>query len=101
MIEELSHALLEWRKALPFELHPESVEAWSHNNIWILVLRAMSCRFESVLWREARKLYATTQSDNNLLLRAFQKQRDSLLELDTIFDRIVLHDLVDLCPFSM
>lgn len=101
MIEELSRALLDWRKALPFDLRPESVETWSHTNIWILVLRAMSCRFESVLWREARKLYATAQSDSSLLLRAFQKQRDSILELDTIFDRVMLHDLVDLCPFSM
>lgn len=101
MIEELNRALHEWKRMLPFELYPESVESWSHKNVWILVLRAMSCRFESLLWREARKFYEATQCDNSLLLGAYQKQQNSILELGTIFDRIILHDIVHLCPFSM
>ncbi|KAJ0418323.1 fungal-specific transcription factor domain-containing protein [Aspergillus carlsbadensis] len=93
---DFEHELVQWRKALPYELRPESVTAWTHDNHWILVLRAMSYRFESVLWREERKLHDFDEGRTML-----RKQQDAMLELDMILERFMLHNLVELCPFSM
>ena len=59
----------------------------------------MSYRFESVLWRELRKV--NDVGEDSFVLRTIQKQQDAMLELDTILNRILLHSLVSLCPFSM
>lgn len=91
--------MFQWRRALPPELQPESVDSWSHENVWILILRAMGYRLESLFYREFRELPRLQQDAFGR--RALQKQKNAMLELDSIFHRIMLHDLVGFCPFSM
>lgn len=81
------------------ELQPETVDSWSHENVWILVLRAMGYRLESLFYRDVRELPRLEQDAFGR--RALQKQQNAMLELDSIFHRIMLYDLVGFCPFSM
>ncbi|KAH8812472.1 hypothetical protein F5884DRAFT_855768 [Xylogone sp. PMI_703] len=80
------------------QLHTDSVGDWTTDKIWILVLKAMSCRLECVLYRNLRKISAGEEASTR---RALQKQQDAMLELDSILDRIMLHDLVASCPLSL
>jgi len=81
-------------------MHTETVEEWSVETFWILVLRAMSYRLECVLYRTLRELYRAGGGEH-LMHRALQKQQNAMLELDTIIDRIMLYDLVSSCPLSV
>jgi len=75
------------------------VEQWSNENVWILVLKAMSYRLECMFYRNLRDLYRS--GEDNLRQRAVQKQLNAMLELYSVLDRIMLHDLVGFCPLSM
>jgi hypothetical protein len=95
----LEEAIFQWKRALPPELHTEIVEDWSHENVWILVLRAMSYRLEFVFYRNVRELYKPGEESS--IRRALQKQQNAMLELDAILNRIMLYNLVSSCPLSM
>lgn len=97
--KDLETALYSWREALPPELSAETIHHWSHQNIWVLILRAMSYRLECLLYRKVRRLHGV--GCDHLTLRTLQKQQNAMLELDTILDRIIIHDLVSCCPLSM
>jgi hypothetical protein len=88
-----------WRRNLPLELHLETVEHWSNDNAWILVLRVMSYRLECVFYRNLRKLYEGGEQDSKR--RAQQKQHNAMFELSAVLDRIMLQDLVNCCPLSV
>ncbi|RFU27849.1 hypothetical protein B7463_g8504, partial [Scytalidium lignicola] len=95
---ELEQAISQWRRSLPAELHTDSVGDWTTDEIWILVLKAMSYRLECVLYRNLKELCA---GEENSSRRALQKQQDAMLELDAILDRVMLHDLVASCPLAL
>lgn len=97
--QEIESRMISWRRALPPELQPESVDHWSRHNIWILVLRALAHRLECLLYREMSSL--TGDQQDNSGRRAAQKQQNAMLELDSILRRVMLYDLVEFCPFSM
>ncbi|KAJ9614358.1 hypothetical protein H2200_002494 [Cladophialophora chaetospira] len=96
---ELEKAIHQWRKELPADLYVEMVENWSHDAVWILVLRAMSYRLECVLYRSLRNLYGAEEESSKH--HALQKQQNAMLELSTVLDRIMLQDLVGCCPLSI
>ena len=96
---ELEKAIHQWRKELPPELHIENAEHWSNDTVWILVLRAMSYRFECVFYRNLGNLYDAGEESSKH--HAPQKQQNAMLELSTILDRIMLQDLVGCCPLSV
>ena len=90
----------EWKLDLPPNLNVSLVSNWTFDNVWILVLRAMSTRFECVFFRSAREVFRTS-GQHSLAQQFLQKQQDAMLELDTILTRIMLHDLVRYCPLSV
>ena len=96
--EDIEKRLSDWKRGLPSELQPENVDRWSQENVWILVLRAMGYRLECLLYRDIREL---PRLEPDARRRALQKQQNAMLELDSIFHRVMLHDLVGFCPFSM
>jgi hypothetical protein len=84
---------------MPLELHTETVADWSNENVWILVLKAMSYRLECVFYRNLRKHLGL--GEDQFRRRALQKQQSAMLEFDAILDRVMLHSLVEFCPLSM
>ena len=98
--ESLENAISRWKRELPPEMSIEAVEEWSFRNVWILVLRATSYRFECVFYRSLKELYRAS-GDTRLMQRALQKQQNAMLELDTTLDRVMLHDLVRCCPLAV
>jgi hypothetical protein len=90
---------MQWPSALPPELHTEAVSDWSRENVWVLVLKAMSYRLECVFYRNLREVLGAEEDESRR--RALQKQQGAMLEFDAILDRIMLHNLVEFCPLSM
>lgn len=80
-------------------MHVETVREWSVGNVWVLVLMAMSYRLECIFYRAMRKLpWSLDESTRNQLAK---KQQSVMFELDTVTDRVALHDLTPFCPLSL
>jgi hypothetical protein len=90
---------MHWRSALPPELHTETVADWSTENVWVLVLKAMSYRLECVFYRNLREVLGAGEDESRR--RALQKQQGAMLEFDAILDRVMLHSLVEFCPLAL
>ncbi|KAH8690552.1 hypothetical protein BGW36DRAFT_465466 [Talaromyces proteolyticus] len=96
---KLEEKIFHWRIGLPPELQFETVDNWSPENVWVLLLRAMGYRLECFLYRDMRLLL---RSESDSLRSPFlQKQQSAMLELDSIIHRIMLYDLVGFFPLSM
>ncbi|EXJ91718.1 hypothetical protein A1O3_00268 [Capronia epimyces CBS 606.96] len=108
---ELAEAISHWRSSLPAELSVDMVVRWSKENVWILVLAAMSYRLECVFYREVKKqlrtvtmdgVNADTDADTNANLDwASQRLYSSVFELDTVIGRVLTHNLGQFCPASI
>src|SRR6201999_3683647 len=97
--EDLERAIMQWRSALPPELHTDTVGDWSNENVWILVLKAMSYRLECVFYRNMRELFGA--GEDQARRRALQKQQGAMLEFEAILVLVMLHSVFANCPLSM
>lgn len=94
---ELESALEDWYKSLPVELRMEGVREWSVENVWILIMRATSCRLECIFYR----LLHSRATNEDMALRIFQKQQSAMFEFGTVIDRLMLHKLARYCHSFM
>lgn len=99
-IESLSDRISLWRKELPPEMQVQSLQEWSEDKIWILVLLAMGYRLEAVFCR-AVKAYHRSQNETTLMEKMAQRQESAMFELSTMIQRASLHEMLHLCPLSL
>lgn len=99
-IDTLSDRIFLWRKQLPLEMQVQSLQEWSEEKIWILVLLAMGYRLEAVFCR-AVKAYYRSQNKTTLVDKMAQKQESAMFELSTMIQRASLHEVLHLCPLSL
>lgn len=95
---EVEKSLLDWRRSLPAELFPEGVHHWTVENVWILLLMAMSYRLECILYRTLGK---HPTADAASIQRAAQRQQNAMFELDTVIERIMQNQVAQFCPLSL
>jgi len=98
---QLEETLLRWRKDLPTEMHIERVHEWSVSNIWPLVLLARSYLLECIMYRMIRNNHRAASGVSTPIARAIRRLPTAIFELDTIVDRIMLHDLARFCPLYL
>lgn len=84
---------------MPIELKIDSVASESYEAVWPYVLKGMAYRLECLFYRESQRWPEIERTVFGK--QAARKQRYAMLEFDSTIDRIILHDLVGYCPFSM
>lgn len=89
-----------WRRQLPEDLSPARVQSWSRDNVWIIVLLALSYRLECVFYRHAREVMQQ-EGDKSTVSWCRQQLWGCVFELDTLMNRAVMHDLIQYCPSSL
>lgn len=77
-----------------------SLHEWTVDNIWVLVLLAMSFRIEAVFYRALRE-YFRRSGDDSSVTQVIQKQENAMFELSSIIQRASLHQVIGLCPLSL
>ena len=93
-------SLTQWYDALPPELNVEAIQKWSVDNVWALILKATSRRLECIYYRTLRQRFkATTEEPRRV--QALQNQQNAMFELDTIINRLMLHQLTRYCHSFM
>ncbi|OAG37863.1 hypothetical protein AYO21_07969 [Fonsecaea monophora] len=96
----VGNALTSWRCALPVEFHLEGVGQWTAQNIWILLIIALSYRLECILCRALRQRYQSF-NDHEKAQEAAQKQENALFEVDTVIERVLQNGIAHLFPLSL
>lgn len=89
-----------WRRRLPEDLSQSRVQFWSRDNVWIIVLLALSYRLECVFYRHAREVMHQ-EGDESTVSWCRQQLWGCVFELDTLMNRAVMHDLIRYCPSSL
>jgi hypothetical protein len=97
---EFANSILDWRCSLPEDLLPSRVTVWSSDNVWILILLAMSYRLECVFYRTVRE-HSRGSDDQEAVTWYKQQLLSSIFELDTLLNRAVVHELVQFAPSSL
>ncbi|KIW78553.1 hypothetical protein Z517_08391 [Fonsecaea pedrosoi CBS 271.37] len=96
----VGNALTSWRCALPVEFHLQGVGQWTAQNIWILLIIALSYRLECILCRALRQRYQSF-NDHEKAQEAAQKQENALFEVDTVIERVLQNGIAHLFPLSL
>lgn len=96
----MSDKISAWRKQLPAEMQLGTLQEWSSENIWILVLLAMGYRLEAVFCRASKEVYKALE-DSRAVQRTSQRQESAMFELSTIIQRASMHEVLHLCPLSL
>ncbi|KIW30856.1 uncharacterized protein PV07_02549 [Cladophialophora immunda] len=97
--QDLETSLLRWRNCLPVELRLETIAEWSVDNVWILFLRMDSYRYEGGFYRAWRE-FGRLSGDDSAFKTALRRQQNAMLEVDSVIDRLTLHELVHYCPVT-
>ncbi|EXJ66163.1 uncharacterized protein A1O5_10779 [Cladophialophora psammophila CBS 110553] len=97
---ELEGSLATWRMQLPAEMRTEGVYDWCQTNIWPLVLMARCYLLECIVYRVLRDSFRAS-GDAPLADRSARRLQTAMFELDSILDRIMLHNLARYCPLYM
>lgn len=99
-IESLENEITEWKRKLDITMSIGALHDWNADNIWILVLLAMSFRLEAVFYR-ALGAHLRRSGDGPSLAQLTQKQDNAMFELSSIIQRASLHQVISLCPLSL
>jgi hypothetical protein len=97
---EFAEEISAWRRLLPDDLLPNRVGSWDSTNVWILILLAFSYRLECIFYRTVREHFRQS-SKTEYLSWCKQQLVSCVFELDTVMNRLIVHDLVDYAPSSL
>ncbi|KAM5374737.1 hypothetical protein ACJZ2D_006381 [Fusarium nematophilum] len=92
-IESLENEIMEWKRNLDTTMSMGALHDWNVDNIWILVLLAMSFRLEAVFYR-ALGAHFRRSGDDSSLAQVTQKQDNAMFELSSIIQRASLHQVI-------
>ncbi|EME82837.1 uncharacterized protein MYCFIDRAFT_80434 [Pseudocercospora fijiensis CIRAD86] len=97
---EFDAALIAFRQGLPPEFHVSSIATSSTQNLWVVLLGALSQRLECVFFRIALEHFQSIGDQDNA---RWCKQRlfSCIFELDAVIKRAVVYDLVKFAPSSL
>lgn len=96
---QVGESLARWRSNLPGELSLENTIHWHASNVWSLFIRALGFRLECVIYRSIRQRARKLDPIKSDLAHA--KLLGSMFELDSIFRRGMVHDVLKYCPPSL
>jgi hypothetical protein len=95
-----SESIATWRHNLPEVLLTDRVKSWSSQNVWVVIIQAMSYRLECVFHRTLREQIRKS-SDEDASRWCNEQLFKSIFELDTLMNRAIVNDLVQYAPSSL